>query len=85
MTFKEAVKFKNSLPSDKIYRGKLTMELCVVPSENRFSYTYLNQVRSLFNYLEDEDAIKFSLNKQYHVRGICLDGNNICCSDPVDV
>jgi len=85
MTFKEAVKLKKSQPSDKIYRGKIIMELCVVPSDNRYFYTYMQQVRSLFNYLEDEDAIMFSSNKQFHVRGICLDGKNIFCSDPIDV
>ena len=85
MTFKEAVKFKKSLPSDKIDRGKITMELYVVPSENRYFYVYMAHVHSFFNYLEDEDAITFSSNKQFHVRGICLDGKSILCSDPIDI
>ncbi len=85
MTYKEAVKFKKSLPSDKINKGKITMEVCVVPSDNRYFYMYMSHVRSLFNYLEDEDAIPFSSNKQFHVRGICLDGDNILCSDPIDI
>lgn len=69
MTFDDAVQLKSEQSSTFI-EGGITYKVFVTPdSENDFM-TYLKYVRGFFNQLTDEDALKYSRNRQFCLRGL---------------
>jgi|GEM_PF-1647979 len=67
MTFEEALAYKNSLTSAIIKDGSHSYHIFVTPSKHEDFSAYINDVIRYFDHLDDQDAIKFSSDKEFRI------------------
>jgi hypothetical protein len=76
MSYKEAVHLKaEQLPTFE--EGGITYKVFVTPQNDEDLNKYLRDVRAFYCQLTDNDAKKYSRNRQYILRGLCHNRTNI--------
>jgi hypothetical protein len=71
MTFKEAIDFKAKMNYESYQKDGITFHVFITPAKPDDFTTYCEEIRSHFNFLKDEYAIKYSSDDSFSIRGLC--------------